>query len=320
MPRDAARLLVYHRPTGDVQFSRFTDLRQFLPAGAVLVLNTTKVVPARLLLMTEAGRPVEMLYLETRDGVVRALATRHLRPGGLLQHGTVALFRVRAHKQKWVDLEPLFPLPHLLAILQQYGTTPLPPYIIDSPLTEAERREQYQTVFAEHPGSVAAPTASLHFTPELLHDLTSHGITLQYVTLHVNLGTFAPLTHDHVVRGVLHEESYDISPDTADAIAVAKRAGRPIIGVGTTVVRALESAARVDGSLAVGAGMTDLFIQPGFQFQVIDGMVTNFHVPRSSLLMLVAALTGREKLLALYQHALAADFRFFSFGDGMLIT
>src|SRR5581483_2722350 len=241
---------------------------------------------------------------------------RKLAPGTVLSINGRPLFTVIGGRGKDYRLQPHFPLAQLLSVLDQYGDMPLPPYMKDSPLSREERREKYQAVFAENPGSIAAPTASLHFTNGLLKKIKSAGHDIEFVTLHVNLGTFAPLTDEHLEHNRLHQEIYDIPPQTAAAIEAAKRAGRPIIAVGTTVVRTLETAAlaSADGKLVAGSGTTELFIRPGFEFRIVDHLITNFHVPRSSLLMLVAALTGREKLFELSREALDHHYKFLSFG------
>jgi S-adenosylmethionine:tRNA ribosyltransferase-isomerase len=215
--------------------------------------------------------------------------------------------------------KPSFPISRIIAILMRHGTTPIPPYIKHSPLSEKKLRTEYQTVFARVRGSVAAPTASLHMTPRLFRALKKAGHEVRYVTLHVGLGTFAPLTENQLATGKLHTEQYSIAAPTARALNAAKKAGRPIIAVGTTVARTLESAARGTARLTVPRGATDIFIRPGYAFSFVDGLITNFHVPRSSLMMLVAALVGREKILEIYRTAIQKKFRLFSFGDGMLI-
>jgi len=211
-------------------------------------------------------------------------------------------------------LSPSFPIGDVQKVFMQYGETPIPPYIKNTKLSETQLREKYQTVFAKNTGSVAAPTASLHFTEELLEKLKQQGIQIEFVTLHVNLGTFSPLTEEALKTGKLHKEWYEISEKTAKALMKAKQEGRHIIAVGTTAVRTLEQS---EGK--AGEGETRLFIRPGDKFKFIDGMITNFHVPKSSLLMLVSAFVGREKLFELYGEAMKKDFRFFSFGDGMLL-
>ena len=214
--------------------------------------------------------------------------------------------------------KPSFPLFQVAEILKKYGATPLPPYIKHSPLTEKQKREQYQSVFAKTGLSVAAPTASLHFTKRLIGKLKKQGIGIAFVRLDVGLGTFAPLKEENIKSGKLHKEFYQIDKATAGFLNKAKQQGRPIIAVGTTAVRTLETSANKSGIKKL-SGNTDLFISLGYKFKFVDGLITNFHVPKSSLLMLVAALVGIKNLLVLYQQALNKRFRFFSFGDGMLI-
>jgi len=318
-PRDSARLLVFDRKTGKRDWVIFSDIIRYLPKGSVLVLNKTKVIPARLHLRRDTGGIVAVLSLGIISDRVRVLSSRRLRLGEKLSLGESMSFIVRqAHGKEWL-LEPSFPAEELQSILEQYGTMPLPPYIKHSPLSEDELKREYQTVFAKEAGSIAAPTASLHFTDALLRQIEESGITLAYLTLHVHLGTFAKLTEEQWKTGALHEETYEISNDTAATIRKAKAEGRPVIAVGTTVVRTLESAAQQTGSLLGSSGTTSLFIREGYRFHVVDGLLTNFHVPRSSLLMLVAALTGKEALMDLYREAIQKEMRFYSFGDAMLI-
>lgn len=212
-----------------------------------------------------------------------------------------------------------FPISDLFSILEKYGVTPIPPYIKNSTLAEKKLRSEYQTVFAKSQGSSAAPTASLHFTSSLLTKLKKAGIAIEYVTLHVGLGTFAPLTERHIQTRKLHKEWYEISSATAKRLEKYKKQGRPIVAVGTTVVRTLESTATTMGKLSKLSGETEIFIYPPYTFKFVDSLITNFHVPKSSLMMLVASLIGREKLLELYALAVKKKFRLFSFGDGMLI-
>lgn len=207
----------------------------------------------------------------------------------------------------------------MIKLLAKYGETPIPPYLRHTTLSEKELRIKYQTVFARIPGSVAAPTASLHFTDRLLQKIKSAGLSIKFVTLDVNLGTFAPLLPEQVASKKLHREHYNIDNVTMSFLNKAKAQGRPIIAVGTTVARTLESAAKVKGKLSKSGGKTDLFISEGYKFNFVDGLITNFHVPRSSLLMLVAALIGRQKLFQLYNIAHHKGFKFFSFGDGILV-
>ena len=227
-------------------------------------------------------------------------------------------FTVIKKVNQFYYLKPNFPATQIKSILEKYGQTPLPPYIKHSPLSEKQKREQYQTVFAKDGLSVAAPTASLHFTKHLIAGLKKQGIEVEYLTLNVNLGTFAPLREENIKTGKLHSETYEINKHTADKLNFAKKQGRPIIAVGTTVIRTLESAAGKSGLFKL-SGETRLFIQPGYKFKFISGAVTNFHVPKSSLMMLIAALVGKDELLNLYKKAISKKFRFFSFGDGMIV-
>ncbi len=317
-PRDSAKMLVYSRAEKKTSFDVFRNITQYLPKNAVLVFNETKVIPARMQLKKETGGAVEALFLGIEGTHLRVMASGKITAGDTLQWEDGHSFLMEKRDGKEAVLTPSFPITQLHALLEQFGETPLPPYIKDSPLSEQERREEYQTVYAKTEGSVAAPTAGLHFTPELLHAIKAHGCDIRYVTLHVNQGTFAPVTEEHFQEKRLHEEWYSIDARTAAFLNEAKTQGRPIIAVGTTTVRTLESAT-VDGRLQHLSGITDIFITEQDRLQFVDGLVTNFHVPKSSLLMLVSAFTGREKLLELYGKAIEKEFRFFSFGDGMLI-
>ncbi len=319
-PRDSAKLLLYNNSCKELKHEVFSHLPALIPQGALLVFNQTKVVPARLSLTKDSGAEIEVLVLHPKDENVLALTKGRVRPGMQLSLNTEYFFTVvESNDTAWL-LRPSFPLGQLNEILSRFGATPLPPYIGDSPLTEEQRRKEYQTVFAKIPGSAAAPTASLHFTEELITRLQKKGIEHAFITLHVGLGTFAPLKADQLMSGKLHEEWYEISQEAAQQITQAKREGRPVIAVGTTVVRTLESAVDHSGALTKLAGTTNLFIRPGYQFKVVDQLLTNFHVPKSSLMMLVAAMIGRETLLELYAIALRNEYRFLSFGDAMYIT
>jgi S-adenosylmethionine:tRNA ribosyltransferase-isomerase len=318
-PRDSARLLVYEKARDTITLTTFNKIIDFLPPRSVLVANNSKVVPARLFCVKENGQRVEIFYIRHGGTTITALAKKGIEAGQILTLKNNVSFTVASRQGKYVELIPSFPLAEMFSILDRFGTTPIPPYIKHSPLPEKKLQEEYQTVFAKTPGSVAAPTASLHFTPELLQKIEEAGHAIAYVTLHVNLGTFAPLTQDQLATGRLHEEYFSIDQKTADTLNTAKDQGRPIIAVGTTTVRTLESAAK-NGHLETLSGSTDIFIRPGYTFTFVDGLLTNFHVPKSSLMMLVAAFIGRETLLQLYQKAIAARFRLFSFGDAMLIV
>lgn len=315
-PRDSAQILIYNPTTNETTTSTFKNLVAFLPKNALLVFNNTKVIPARIYAKRTTGGVVEILCTELNlsANTCIAKANKKLREGEVLYVSndtltvlsTAGEYTFRAEKS-------------LAVILKQSGTTPIPPYLKHTPLKEDALRERYQTVFAKHDGSIAAPTASLHFTDELIEKIHAAGIETTETTLHVNLGTFAPLTEEAVATGQLHEEHYEITKEAAETIARAKKEGRPVIAVGTTAARTLESAAQKTGITEPGTNTTRLFIREGYQWKVVDGLITNFHVPRSSLLMLVAALIGREKLFELYAYAQANGFTFLSFGDGMLL-
>ena len=318
-PRDSARLLIYNRTTKKIQHSTFRQLADFLPTGAVIVFNETKVLPARLTLTKETGGKVEVVYIETAGSAIRVLANRRCVPGTRLTLSKKLYFTIQKSADRFVLLKPSFPLSKLRGVLDRYGAAPLPLYIKHTKGSRASIRLEYQTIFAHQPGSVAAPTASLHFTKRLLLDLKRKGYGIEFVTLHVGLGTFAPVTDEHLKNKKLHEERYEVSRATAARLNKAKKADRPIIAVGTTVTRTLESAADSHGQLKKLSGTTDLFIQPGYQFKIVDGLITNFHVPKSSLLMLVSAFATREEILRIYTIAIQKKYRLFSFGDGMLI-
>lgn len=316
-PRDRAALVVDHGSRRPVV--RFSKIGQYLPARAVLVLNQTKVIPARLVLRRPTGGLVRVVWTNSGPGWIEVLADRAIRSGEVLRLSGRLGLTVIGRRGSRVRLRPSFRLARFPIILRRHGMTPIPPYLRRTPLDEGRIRREYQSVFAIRPGSVAAPTASLHLTAGLIQRLRRQGFGLERLTLHVNLGTFAPLTPEAVRRGRLHPEAYDLSARTATRLTAAKRSGRPIIAVGTTVARALESAADRTGRLRSGSGLTRLFIRPGYRWRFVDGLVTNFHVPRSSLMMLVAAMTGRRRLLAIYRQALRRRLRFLSFGDAMLV-
>jgi len=319
-PRDSARLLVYRRKTGELVNSTFKDLEDFLPKNAVLVFNQTKVIPARLETKKVTGGKVEVLYISTGSGVIRAMLNKKANFGDKLFITPKLYLTVQGRDGKYYLLAPSFSIGKIQSVLEKYGRAPLPPYINSSPLSKKEQRAEYQTVFAKINGSIAAPTASLHFTKSLLKKLKANGNDLRYVTLHVGLGTFAPLTEENIKRKRLHYEYYSIDRATAQALEKAKKQGRPIIAVGTTVVRTLESASNGKGRITKLQDETDLFIQEGYKFKIVDGLITNFHVPQSSLLMLVSAFAGRKEILTAYHYAISKKYRFFSFGDAMFIS
>jgi len=317
-PRDSSRLLVYNRQTGKIFFDKFFNLANYLPKNAVLVFNETKVIQARLTLKKATGGKLKILYLETVGENIKAMSDRKLNVGDRIFLNKKIYFNVAGQEENIFLLKPSFNINKTYEIFNKYGEAPIPPYIKNSPLSKKELKEKYQAIFAKNYGSVAAPTASLHFTRRLLTKIKKAGINARFLTLHVNLGTFAPLTEENLKIGRLHEEHYEISKETADFLNKAKEQGRPIIAVGTTACRALESAT-VNGSLEKLSGTTDIFIREGYKFKFIDGLITNFHLPGSSLMMLVACLVGRKKLLDIYKTAIAKKFRFYSFGDGMLV-
>ncbi|HLT57740.1 MAG TPA: tRNA preQ1(34) S-adenosylmethionine ribosyltransferase-isomerase QueA [Limnochordales bacterium] len=319
-PRDAARLLVVHRDSGKLEHRVFRDLPAYLRAGDVLVLNDTRVLPARLLGAKETtGGRVEVLLLrrhgpDTWEALVRPgrrvpVGTRIVFAGGRL--AAVVLDRTAAGGR----LLRFEPADDLDARLAELGQVPLPPYIRE-PLADPER---YQTVYAREAGSAAAPTAGLHFTPALLERLRAQGVLLVHLTLHVGLGTFRPVQVERVQDHRMHAEFYAVPAETAAAVNEAKEEGRRVVAVGTTAARTLEAVADDEGRVEAGEGWTDLFIYPGYRWKVVDALVTNFHLPRSTLLMLVSAFLGRERTLAAYQEAVERGYRFFSFGDAMLI-
>lgn len=324
VPKDAAQLLIYNSQTQQTHYDVFAHIGRYLPKGAVLVFNETRVVPARLEIVKPTGGKAELLYLETRRSLLKVLSNRKLSLGAVLilktasRRNAIHTLKVRAHEGQGYLVQPSFKTKDIVKILNTYGKTPLPPYIRHSTLTEKKKREKYQSIFARQGLSVAAPTASLHFTKRLIRKLKKQGVTVAFVTLHVGLGTFAALRAEQWQSGTLHFEQYEVSKSTARILNAAKKQKRPVIAVGTTVVRTLESAT-IGKTLKAKRGDTNLFIREGYAFKFVDGMVTNFHVPRSSLLMLVAAKIGKSKLFELYARAQEKKFKFFSFGDGMLI-
>ncbi|MBD6615184.1 tRNA preQ1(34) S-adenosylmethionine ribosyltransferase-isomerase QueA [Komarekiella sp. 'clone 1'] len=341
IPRDSSRLLVVNsRSTGEKTapiHHIFRDLPELLQAGDLLVMNNTRVIPARLYGRKSTGAEIEVLLLEEQQyNCWLAL----VKPGKRFKRGAKVIFEARELGiSDWEDSYPV-PSPQLTAtvletdaatggrllqfdvpegksvvqLLDVFGEVPLPPYITGSEAVD----EQYQTVYAKEPGAIAAPTAGLHFTPELLQKLRDRGINQAFVTLHVGVGTFRPVEVEDVTTHQMHEEWIEVPAATVEQIRATKAAGGRIIAVGTTAVRALEGAAK-SGDLQPFCGKTDLFIYPGYQWRVVDGLITNFHLPRSSLLMLVSALIGRQRLLNIYNEAIACGYRFYSFGDAMLI-
>lgn len=319
--RDDARLYVLDRQSGAVEHRHVRDLPSLLPPGALVVVNDTRVIKARLAATKPTGGAVELLLVEPIGDYWRCLggASKPIRPGPLTLVGadadTVPRAEVLAVDGKYVDVRFAG---DILAYAERNGAVPLPPYIKRAEPDDADH-DRYQTVFARQPGAVAAPTAGLHFTPELLAALEARGIGRATITLHVGPGTFAPLGDGELDRETLHAERYEIPDATARAIADARAAQRPVVAVGTTVVRTLEAAAAGDGVVRAGQGTTSIFIRPGHAFSAVDIMLTNFHLPRSSLVILVAAFAGRERVLGAYRDAVARGYRFYSYGDAMLL-
>lgn len=316
--RAASRLLSLDGMTGHVEDRRFADLPALLRRGDLLVFNDTRVIPARLFGEKDTGGRIELLVERVLDGrraLAQCRASKPPKPGQslLLDHAVPA--RVVGRKGEFYEIEFGGQEP-LLQILERIGHIPLPPYIA-RPDADADR-ERYQTVFAQAPGAVAAPTAGLHFDNSTLARLEQMGIERTFVTLHVGAGTFQPLRVDDIAQHRMHREWLEIGPDTAARVNAARQAGRRVIAVGTTVVRALETAASDEG-VQPFRGETDIFITPGYRFRAVDALITNFHLPESTLLMLVCAFGGMENVLAAYRHAVEQRYRFFSYGDAMLV-
>jgi S-adenosylmethionine:tRNA ribosyltransferase-isomerase len=317
--RDASRLLVYDRQSGDISHQVFSDIIGYLNKGDALVVNQTKVIPARLFGTREGLKnPVEFLLLK------RITATDWhviMRPGKRLKPGALVVFSDELQAQvieKLVDGVALvrFTFKGVFEeILDRLGLMPLPPYIKEK-LTDKAR---YNTIYAKEDGSAAAPTAGLHFTKDLLKAIKAKGVSVLAVTLHVGLGTFRPVKEDELDNHVMHKESYTITTEVADKINAVKKGGGNIIAVGTTSVRTLESACDENGQVTAKSGDTDIFIYPGYEFKVVDKLITNFHLPESTLIMLISAMMGRQNALDAYAQAVEAQYRFFSFGDAMFI-
>ncbi len=321
-PRDASRLLVLPR-TGAVEHRAFTDLPGLLRAGDLLVFNDTRVIPARLIgQKEETGGRAELLLLEPLDGemgtrwLAMGQASRTLRPGARLRFGELLAVVEAAPGDGFYEVRLDRGGAALEAALARVGRIPLPPYIRRE--ADAGDAERYQTIFASRPGSAAAPTAGLHFSPGVLAGLEGRGVARAAVTLHVGPGTFLPFRGESLEEHRMHEERFEVPEATARAFEACRARGGRVVAVGTTALRTLESACR-GGRLAVGAGRTALFIRPGYRFTSVDLLVTNFHLPRTTLLVLVCALGGRERVLAAYRQAVQEKYRFFSYGDALLV-
>lgn len=318
--RDSSRLMLLNKRTGEYEHRTFGDIKELIHEGDCLVLNNTKVIPARLLGVKEdTGAVVEILLLKRRD---KDLFETIVRPGKKLRPGVNVTFgggELKARIEEVLDggnrLVRFFYDGIFEEVLDRLGQMPLPPYIKH----ELKDRDRYNTVYALNEGSAAAPTAGLHFTKELLEELTERGVKLVYITLHVGLGTFRPVKEDNILKHKMHSEYYEISAQAAETVNSVKRSGGRIIAVGTTSTRTLEAASDDNGILKEGSDETEIFIYPGYEFKVIDGLITNFHLPESTLIMLVSALAGRENVLNAYEAAIKERYRFFSFGDAMFV-
>lgn len=317
-PRDHSRLLVYNRNTDSVEHRYFYNLPEYLKAGDVLVINETRVLPARLMGKKQTGGIVELLLLNRREkDIWETLA----RPGRRIRPGERLVFSERLQAEVLESLPDGGRLIRFIydgifeEILDELGQMPLPPYITE----RLEDKERYQTVYSRETGSAAAPTAGLHFTPELLDKIRDMGVIIVPVLLHVGLGTFRPVKVNDIAQHKMHSEYYCLSAQAAQSINQAKAFGGRVISVGTTSTRVLETACGEDGVLKAQSGWTDIFIYPGYKFKCVDCLITNFHLPQSTLLMLVSSLCSRERILAIYEEAKEKKYRFFSFGDAMFI-
>ena len=318
-PRDSSRLLVYHRQNGAIEHKIFRDIIDFLNPGDALVVNDTRVIPARLYgKKQDTGREVEFLLLnqlskDTWEIIMRP--GKKLRIGDRVEFAEDLQAEILEKKEDGVTRVKFYFEGLFEPLLERYGNMPLPPYITQ----RLEDRQRYQTVYAKENGSAAAPTAGLHFTPELMEKIRQTGIDIIPVLLHVGLWTFRPVNVENVENHKMHSEYYSISADSARRINETRKKGGRVIAVGTTSVRTLESVADEEGNIREQSGNTEIFIYPGYRFKCVDALITNFHLPESTLLMLIAAFMGKEQALDLYRLAVQERYRFFSFGDAMLI-
>ena len=319
-PRDASRLMVLDPVKRKIEYRRFFELQEFLSPGDTLIFNDTRVIPARLIGRKDpTGARVEVLLLRRIEGDTWETLVK---PGKKALHGTVIRFsdelfcKVTGHTDFGGRLVTFHYQGIFEEILDRLGETPLPPYIHE----KLENRERYQTVYSRESGSAAAPTAGLHFTPEQMENLRKLGVNLGFLTLHVGLGTFRPVKTERIEDHVMHSEYYSISEDTANLIRETKAAGKRVVAVGTTSIRTLESAAVAKNEIYGKSGETSIFIYPGYEFKIVDAVITNFHLPKSTLIMLISAFAGREFTLAAYREAVREKYRFFSFGDAMFIS
>lgn len=319
--RDSSRMLVLDKQNGNIFHKTFSDIIDYLNPGDTLVLNDTKVIPARIIgIKEETGAVIELLLLKNIDDNNWECLTR---PAKRVKVGTVISFGNGMLKATCSSVGEegirVFSLSYegiLYEILDKLGTMPLPPYIHE----KLEDQSRYQTVYAKNIGSAAAPTAGLHFTKELLNDIKNKNVNIAYLTLHVGLGTFRPVNVEDVTKHKMHTEYYSISKETCDIINKTKESGNKIVVVGTTSVRVLETVMNRFGELKECSGVTDIFIYPGYKFKIVDNLITNFHLPKSTLVMLVSALAGKDNIMKAYHEAVLNKYRFFSFGDAMFIT
>ena len=317
--RDESRLMVLNRDKQTIEHKVFKDILDYLEPGDCLVRNNTKVIPARIYGKKETGANVEFLLLKNIEGDIWESIVR---PGNKLHIGTKVIFKDGLLKAEILDTMPggtrkvkFYYEGIFNEILDKIGLMPLPPYIHE----ELSQKDRYQTVYAKHNGSAAAPTAGLHFTPELLKKIEEKGVKIENVTLHVGIGTFRPVKEEKVENHEMHSEHYYIKKEDVDKINQTKREGKKVISVGTTSSRVLETIADENGFVKVAEGDTQIFIYPGYKFKCVDSLITNFHLPQSTLLMLVSALAGKDYMMNAYKEAVKEKYRFFSFGDAMLI-
>lgn len=316
--RDASKLMVVDVAQEQLQDKVFTDIVDYLRAGDLLVFNDTRVIPARLIGKRATGASIEVFLLKqlgADEWEVLVKPGRKALPDTEIVFGADFKCQVISKTDFGGRIVKFEYQGVFNELLEKYGAMPLPPYI----KAKLEDRERYQTIYSKHSGSVAAPTAGLHFTPELLERLQAKGVQTAFVTLHVGIGTFRPVSVENIQEHKMHSEEYQITPQVATLVNQAKAAGRRVIAVGTTAIRTLESAT-VAGELVAGSGSTEIFIYPGYSFKTVDAIITNFHLPQSTLIMLVAAYAGRELTLRAYEHAVQNDYRFFSFGDAMFLS
>lgn len=316
-PRDHSRLLVYHTKEKRIEDKIFRDVKDYLKKGDVLVVNNTKVIPARMYARTPHGGVVEILLLKRRDLTEWEVLMRPGKKGKIgvtMKINDELSFEVTGITESGERIVRFLYEGVFEDIIAKAGTMPLPPYIKE----KLKDQSRYNTVYSKVDGSAAAPTAGLHFTPELLAEIKEMGVEVVEVLLHVGLGTFRPVNEEIITDHKMHSEYYEVSAQAAEAVNRAKSEGRRVIAVGTTSVRALESAVDADGQVRAGGGNTEIFLYPPYKMKCVDGLITNFHLPESTLIMLVACLTGREEILSVYEYAVREKYRFFSFGDACL--